>query len=106
MNINGARHLLDTDYVVPRIGLRAHFGSRRQSIIEGGLGSEFRKRREEIDGSSDTTHHDDHRAYVSFEYAFDETKRIRIVEAFELDGEDIGDLRIHDHGFVQMIFGF
>jgi len=105
-NVDGERHLLETDYLVALASLRVHLGSRRQSIIEGGLASEFRKRREDIDGSSDTTHHDDHRAFFSFEYAFDESKRIRITEAFELDGEDVGDLRIHDHGFLQMIFGF
>jgi hypothetical protein len=105
-NVGGERRLLETDYLVALVGMRVHLGSRRQSIIEGGLASEFRKRRETIEGSCDTTHHDDHRAYFSFEYAFDESKRVRITEAFELDGEDVGDLRIHDHGFLQMIFGF
>jgi hypothetical protein len=105
-SVDGKRQLLETDYLVALASLRLHLGSRRQSIIEGGLASEFRKRREDVDGSSDTTHHDDHRAFFSFEYAFDESKRVRITEALELDGEDVGDLRIHDHGFLQMIFGF
>ena len=105
-NIAGLRRSLHSDYLVVLAGLRTHFGSRRQSIIEGGLASEFRERRQWTGGVSDTTHHDDHRAYLSFEYAFDESKRVRITEALELDGEDIGDLRIHDHGFIQMIFGF
>jgi len=105
-NTSGQHFLVETDYVTALVGLRAHFGSRRQSIIEGGFASEFRKRREQIDDMSNTTHHDDHRFYFSFEYAFDDSKRLRITEAFELDGEDIGDLRIHDHGFLQMIFGF
>ena len=105
-NTSGQHFLVETDYATALVGLRAHFGSRRQSIIEGGFASEFRKRREQIDDMSNTTHHDDHRFYFSFEYAFDDSKRLRITEALELDGEDIGDLRIHDHGFLQMIFGF
>jgi hypothetical protein len=105
-NVAGERRTLESDYLVALVGLRAHLGSRKQSIVEGGLASEFRRRREDIDGSSNTTHHDDHRVFLSYEHAFDESKRIRITEALELDGEDVGDLRIHDHGFLQMIFGF
>jgi hypothetical protein len=104
--VGGRCHRVQSDYGVALAGLRAHFGSRRQTILEGGLAAELRRRYEKTDGTAMTTDHHDHRAYLSFEYAFSETNRVRITEAFELDGEDIGELKIHDHGFIQMIFGF
>lgn len=100
-------HSIETEYVVSLIGVRMNLGSRRQSIIEAGIASEFRKRSEEIDNSSVRTDHlDDHRIYISYEHVFGDAKIVRITEAIELDGEDVGEFRIHDHGFVQMIFGF
>jgi hypothetical protein len=106
-SVTGQQHLLEIGTIVPTFGLRAHFGSRRQSIVESGFASEFRKRHEEIKNSLDRTDYlDDHRFYFSFEYAFAEDKRFRITESLELDGEDVGEFRIHDHGFAQMIFSF
>jgi hypothetical protein len=100
------------EYVVPRIGASYAMGSRRQYILEGGFVSEFRKRTVEraAAGSSLVSvreeDFDDHRLYLAFEYVFGESNLVRLIEGFELDGEDRGQFGIHDHGFFQLIIGF
>ena len=107
VNTGGVAHAIETDYVVPSVGLRTYFGSRRKFVVETDFASEIRKRREEIGGSlSRTENFHDHRFYFGLEYFFADDKIIRIIEAIELDGEDVGEFRIHDHGFFQMIFAF
>ncbi|MDH3215084.1 MAG: hypothetical protein OEN01_02180 [Candidatus Krumholzibacteria bacterium] len=102
----GERHAIETDYVVPALGLRIRLGSRLKSIVEVGFAAEFRKRRERVNDSALRTAHNDHRLYFAYDYVFGSSKIIRITEAIELDSEDRGQFRIHDHGFLQMIFGF
>ena len=100
------------EYVVPAVGVRYALGERRQYLLEAGLASEFRKRTEKQVESPSLPHvvleenFDDHRLYIAFEYVFGDSKIIRINEAFELDSEDRGEFKIHDHGFVQLILGF
>ncbi len=100
------------EYIVPLIGARYGLGNRLQYILEAGFASEFRKRTDErierpdVQAVLTEEHFDDHRFYVAFEYAFGETNMIRFIEAFELDAEDRGDFKIHDHGFFQLIIGF
>lgn len=101
-----------SEYVVPLLAARYGLGERRQYQIEAGYASEFRTRTDEWIESPDTQEtiakddFDDHRIFVGFEYVFGETNMIRFIEAFELDAEDRGDFKIHDHGFFQLIVGF
>ena len=98
---------LKTTYAVPTISARVHFGSHRQAIVEAGFASEFRNRREvRVDASVREDNLADHRLYLAYEHVFGEAKMIRVAEAIELDREDVGELRIHDHGFLQLVFGF
>lgn len=99
-------------YVVPSVGVRYGLGDRRQYLLEAGFASEFRERTEKRVESPDVPQivgeedFDDHRLYIAFEYVFGDSKIIRFIEAFELDSEDRGEFKIHDHGFCQLILGF
>jgi hypothetical protein len=99
-------------YVVPSVGVRYGLGDRRQYQLEAGLASEWRERTEKRTESPDVPQivgeedFDDHRLYIAFEYVFSDSKIIRFIEAFELDSEDRGEFKIHDHGFFQLILGF
>lgn len=99
-------------YIVPRIGASYAMGCRGQYILEGGFVSEFRTRTVERglagapSSSGNEEDFEDHRLYVSLEYVFGGTNLIRVIEGFELDGEDRGQFGIHDHGFFQLIIGF
>jgi hypothetical protein len=98
-------------YVVPAVGLRAALGRARRAVVEGGLVSEFRRREDgRLDGAppvaDPTRRFDDHRIYLAFEYAFRPDRMIRITESIDLDSEDWGQFEIHDHGFIQVLFGF
>jgi hypothetical protein len=100
------------EYVVPLVAARYGLGSRRQYLLEAGFASEFREQIDEKVERPDSPaliseeHFDDHRFFIAFEYVFGETNMIRFIEAFELDAEDRGDFKIHDHGFFQLIIGF
>ena len=97
--------------MVPSVLVRLALGGRFQYIIETGLESVYRNQEKRIQlqsGVVDVADKDidDNRAILSLEYAFTENRRIKIIEAFELDASDRGEFDIHDHGFVQFIFDF
>jgi hypothetical protein len=98
-------------YAIPSIGMRYGFGARRVSIIDAGFVGQYRKR-EELERtcceilSRDIDRYQDNRIYIAYEYYFNETSSVRILETIDLDREDWGQFSIHDHGFFQMQFGF
>jgi hypothetical protein len=98
-------------YAIPSIGVRWGLGARKASIIDAGFVGQYRKRERlrrtccEI-LSRVTGRYRDNRLYIAYEYYFNETKSIRVLETIDLDREDWGQFSIHDHGFFQMQFGF
>jgi hypothetical protein len=106
-NRQSTETVIENRYIAPAAAGRLSLGSRRQAIVELGWASLFRQRQERVGQSAPIeTDFDDHRMFMTFEYVFSPNKRVRLIEAFELDGEDRGRYGIHDHGFFQMIFGF
>ncbi|UCG50424.1 MAG: hypothetical protein JSW58_09420 [Candidatus Latescibacterota bacterium] len=99
-------------YIVPTVGARYAFGKSRLAILEMGIVSEFRRRTEERTDDpfmrmvTRKENFDDNRMYIAFEYVFGDSKILRLNEAIELDAQDWGEFRIHDHGFFQLIFEF
>lgn len=103
----GVETVIDNRYVAPALGARLSLGHERRAIVELGWASLFRKRTERRGGGArDEMRIDDQRLYVGFDYVFATDRRVSITESFELDARDRGQYGIHDHAFVQMIFGF
>jgi hypothetical protein len=98
-------------YSIPSIGIRWGIGSTKASIVDAGFVGQYRKREElkrsccEVLSRS-TDKYQDNRIYIAYEYHFNETSSVRILETIDLDREDWGQFSIHDHGFFQMQFGF
>jgi hypothetical protein len=107
LNRQSMETIIENRYVAPAAGARLALGAKRRSTVELGWASLFRTRKEKTGaGSPVETDIDDHRIYAGFDYAFAADKVVRLIESFELDARDRGQYGIHDHGFVQLIFGF
>jgi hypothetical protein len=102
----GPSWTVDNLYVVPTLGAWYSVDSRGRNTIEFGWATSLRKRELEhrFDSESDNIQED--RLYLSYEYGFNDTSRLRLMESFELDSDDRGDYGIHDHAFIQLIVGF
>lgn len=103
---DGATTTITNRYTAARAGARFALGARRRSSVELGWASSLR-RREELTATM-RERHDIHenRVYLAYEISLGEARAIRAIESFDLDREDRGKFWIHDHAFVQLIFGF